>query len=252
MKPRYIIPLLTILAAGIGCSDTDEETSGQGAYTLTAYGEEFVEDKIPADETDGWEIEFSSLEITISDMSARNDDGESIQVDDVFTVELTEDSGGDGHILTTIDDAPAGRYDDLNYRIAPSDGNPAIFVEGTATKDSTTKTFSWTFDTDELYENCETDAMVTDGANGQSELTIHADHFFYDDLESSEPNVAFDLIASADADGDGQVTLEELEAVDITGETRYQVGSRDITDLRAFIEAQTRTLGHIDGEGHCD
>jgi hypothetical protein len=252
MKRISIITALAICSTGFGCSDTNEETPGEGSYTLTAYGEAFVEDKIPAEETDGWEIDFTSLEITISDLSARNDDGESVDANEVFTVELTEDSGGEGHSLTTIEDAPAGRYDDLTYRIAPADGNPAIRVEGTATKDSTTKTFSWTFDTDELYENCETDAMLTDGGTAKSELTIHADHFFYDDLESPEPNVAFDLIASADADDDGDITLDELAAVDITGETRYQVGSRDISDLRAFIEAQTKTLGHIDGEGHCD
>lgn len=252
MKTLHIITIALLTTAIAGCSDADEETPGEGAYTMTAYGEAFVEDKIPAEETDGWEIEFSRLEVNIAELSARNDDGESVEVDEVFTVDLTEDSGGEGHVLTTIEDAPAGRYNDLTYRIAPANGQPAIRVAGTATKDSTTKTFAWTFETDELYENCQTSAMLDDGGEATSELTIHADHFFYDDLESSEPNVAFDLIASADADDDGEVTLEELADVDITGETRYQVGSRDITDLRGFVEAQTKTLGHIDGEGHCD
>ena len=32
----------------------------------------------------------------------------------------------------------------------------------------------------------------------------------------------------------------------------YQVGSTDIMDLWHFIEHQTTTIGHIDGEGHCE
>ncbi|MFW6057410.1 MAG: hypothetical protein ACOC9W_01000, partial [Persicimonas sp.] len=162
-----------------------------------------------------------------------------------------EDSAGEGHLVAEVV-APAGRYESLDYRIAPDDDQPALLVEGTATKDDETKSFSWAFDTDALYEDCQTDAHIDDGGSATSQLTIHADHFFYDDLVAEEPNLAFDLIASADADDDGDVTLDELADVDITAESRYQVGSRDITDLRGFLEAQSTTVGHIDGEGHCD
>jgi hypothetical protein len=252
MQARLTTTLIAaaLLTVAAGCSD-DGGTPGEGSYTISAYGEDFVEDKIPADETDGWEIVFSTFEVTITDISAENDDAESVTVDGVHTLDLTEDSAGEGHIIAELA-APAGVYDSLNYRIAPADGQSALRVAGTATKDGITKTFSWEFDTDKLYENCHTNADVADGGSASSQLTIHADHLFYDDLVGEEPNVAFDLIASADADDDGDITLDELAGVDITAETRYQVGSRDITDLRGFIEAQTTTVGHIDGEGHCD
>ncbi len=62
----------------------------------------------------------------------------------------------------------------------------------------------------------------------------------------------FQLFADADADGNHAITLDELAAVDITGLANYQVGNAtDVTDLAAFVVAQTATLGHIDGEGHC-
>ena len=61
-----------------------------------------------------------------------------------------------------------------------------------------------------------------------------------------------DLVAAADADADGVITQVELAALDITTQARYQVGSRDITDLWGYISAQTATVGHIDGEGHCE
>ena len=86
----------------------------------------------------------------------------------------------------------------------------------------------------------------------RDQLTIHADHLFYDSLISEEPAVRFDLIASADIDDDGEVTLAELAAVDITGQSNYGVGNRtDIRDLAAFIAAKSASVGHIDGEGHC-
>lgn len=91
--------------------------------------------------------------------------------------------------------------------------------------------------------------------NGEvpGEITIHGDHLFYDDLFSETPNVAFDLIAAADKDGDGVITELELRKLDIRAQDRYQVGDLTaITDLWSFIEQQTTTLGHFNGEGHCD
>ena len=49
-----------------------------------------------------------------------------------------------------------------------------------------------------------------------------------------------------------EVSQAELEAVDIRPLANYQVGSTDIMDLWHFIEHQTTTIGHIDGEGHCE
>jgi hypothetical protein len=88
--------------------------------------------------------------------------------------------------------------------------------------------------------------------------TIHADHLFYDDAVSPEPAVAFQIIADADTDADGIVTMAELDAKSILAETRYQVGSNTTPDgdpienLRQYIELQATTLGHINGEGHCE
>lgn len=244
----------------IACDDDDASTQTRDHH-ITVYGEDFVEDHIPAEETDGWRIEFSSLIVLVNDVRAGD-----AAIDGVHAIELTADSGGVGHAIGTL---VGGPFTQLQYRIAPAaSANPinlsmdavqplldngwSIRVTGEATRGEETITFDWGFDTDTLYSACETAPTETDDGV-RSLLTIHADHFFYDDLVGDEPNVAFDLVASADADADGVVTLSEMAAVDITGLERYQVGSNgDITDLRAFIVAQTATLGHIDGEGHCD
>ena len=127
----------------------------------------------------------------------------------------------------------------------------AVYVEGVATKADVTKRFAWGFEGTQRYFPCESTATFTAGV-AEVQLTIHGDHLFYDDLTAEEPNVAFDVVASADTDDDGEITVEELTARDITGEARYQVGSFPVTNLYAFIEHQIGTLGHIDGEGHCE
>jgi len=244
------------------CDDTSD--ADPGMLRVTMYGEEFIEDRVPADEmVDGWEVVFSKFLVAAQDIKA---DGTALS--GTYVLDLRPSSGGEGHDVGMLE-LPAGAVGAIEYRVAPatagatgnaSDADIAEMVAagssiravGTATKGDVTITFDWSFSTDTHYTACETSAEVPEGGEGLSQLTIHSDHLFYDDLESEEPNVAFDIIASADADGDGTVTSEELAGVDITGESRYQVGSRGITDLWSYIEAQTETLGHIDGEGHCE
>jgi hypothetical protein len=241
------------------------EDSGPATLRITAYGEEFIEDRIPADVfVDGWDVEFSRFLVAISEVEA-----DGVRADETFIVDLAVPSGGEGHELTTLE-LPAGGRPRLGFRVgpvaddavlsappdldlAPLTGTGAsLWVVGQATKGDQAIEFAWAFATDTRYVECQSTAELVEGGAATSQLTIHADHFFYDDLDSEEPNVAFELVASADADADGEVTAEELRALDITSQARYQVGSRDITDLWSFIEAQTGTLGHIDGEGHCE
>jgi hypothetical protein len=240
------------------------EDDGQATLRLTAYGEPYIEDRIPAEElVDGWEVVFERFLIAISEVDAN---GEPLA--GAFVVDLARASGGQGHALGTVT-LPAEDGPRLAFRVAPVtaatpvaatdadvtalvSAGASLWVEGRATRGGHTVTFAWTFDTDTRYVDCESTAGLEDGKEASSQLTIHADHLFYDDLDAEDPNVAFDLVAAADADADGDVTPAELRALHITTQARYQVGSRDITELWSFIAAQTGTLGHIDGEGHCD
>lgn len=235
-----------------------------GTLRIMMYGEDFIEDRVPAEDVvDGWEVVFSKFLVAAHDIEA---DGTALSGS--YVLDLRPSSGGEGHEVGVLE-LPSGAVGTVGWRIAPAspdatgnasaadiaamaENGTSIRAVGTATKGDVTIAFDWSFSTDTHYAACETTADVPAAGEGISELTVHSDHLLYDDLDSEEPNVAFDLIASADADGDGNVTADELAAVDITAETRYQVGSRDITDLWSFIEAQTKTVGHIDGEGHCE
>lgn len=219
-----------------------------GTLQVAIYGEAFIEEGIPADElVDGWAIAFTAFDVRVGDVSAAaGHEDPALQRADEATFDLTQPSNGEGQLVIE-GEVPAGAYDHVEYRVA------SIHVEGSATRGEVTKTFVWDLATPTRYSHCEGTAVI-DGNTARTQLTIHADHLFYDDLVSAEPNVAFDLIATADDDGDadGAVTQAELEAVDITGETRYQVGNAiEVTNLWAFIDRQSSTVGHIDGEGHC-
>lgn len=242
MKTNALVCLSMITLGACGGDDL-----APGELSVAVYGEDFIEEGIPAAEmVDGWAIAFDRFEIEIGAITAASGDAAAaLTIDDPVVVDLAEASGGAGTTLGAAE-VPGGAYDRVSYRIA------TVEVQGSATRDDVTKTFNWIFDTPTRYSDCEGTAVI-DGAPARLELTIHGDHLFYDDLVSSEPNVAFDLIAAADdlGDGDGAITEAELAATDITTEDRYQVGNFDISDLWSFIDQQVSTLGHIDGEGHC-
>ena len=226
--------LLVLLLTGCG--------EGTGSYEITIWGEEFIEEGIPAAETDGWAVTFSSFSLEVGAVSVTREDG----TQEAFAGAGTYDLVTPGPQQVDERSVAAGDYPHASYRLG------ALDVAGRAEKEGADKAFSWHFDVDTTFVRCHTDRHLPEEGSVTTQITIHADHLLYDDLESPEPNVAFSLIAASDADADGEVTLDELAASDITGEARYQVGSREITDLAAFVAAQTATLGHIDGEGHCE
>lgn len=226
----YLLSNLLLLSA---CG-----TDGEGTVTVTAYGESFIEDGIPATEVgDGWAVDFSRFEASIRDVTVA---GTPIEVP--ATIDLSASSSGTGHELGSAL-VGAGEHTGASFTIA------RVEVVGTATKGATTKSFNWVFDQPTRYEECETTTTVTDGGSATFQITVHADHLLYDSLVSSEPQVLFQALADADADGDGVITQSELAAKDIGA---YDPGSEDgVDDLWAWLNAQTRTLGHVDGEGHC-
>lgn len=213
-------------------------TDGEGTVTVTAYGESFIEDGIPAAEVgDGWAVDFSRFEVSISDVTVS---GERVEVP--TSIDLAVSSSGAGHELGSAL-VGAGELADAGFTIAK------VEIVGTATKAATTKSFTWVFDQPTRYEECETTTSVTDGGSATFQITVHADHLLYDSLVSSEPQVLFLALADADTDNDGVISQAELTATDIGA---YDPGSEDgVDNLWAWLTALTRTLGHVDGEGHC-
>lgn len=265
MMLRISLSALMALAA---CGDDD---LADGKLQVTVYGEEFIEDEIPAnDVADGWSIDFSRFLVSVSQVKVGNHSNEEAYFSPGTRVfDLAKPSNGQGHVLE-VKDVVGGTFDHGSYVVGPAgggaltgnatnedvtlmvDGGYSVYVQGTASKGGETIDFAWGFEAHTAYSHCETSAKV-DGNTASAQITIHADHLFYDSLVSETPDIRFQLIADADADDSGDVTLAELAAVDITDLENYQVGNNtSVTTLAAFIAAQVPTLGHIDGEGHCE
>lgn len=267
---RHTLPVVAALL--LACEPAEDELE------VRVYGEAYIEEGIPADVfDDGWALHYDKFLVSLGavEVAASASSGTALGTQPLQVYDLTEPSKGAGQAVAA-DMVPVGGYHDVAYLIAPyveselappepfiasdasaadralmKEGGFSVYVAGRATKGGVTKTFAWGFATRTRYTACESVAEVESGAPGQVQITIHGDHLFYDDLYSPTPMLLFGLVASADVDADGEISRAELEAVDLRPLANYQVGSTDIADLWHFIEHQTSTIGHIDGEGHC-
>lgn len=233
-KPQILPATAFAVALLSGCGG-----EGEGDVTVTVYGEEFIEVGIPADEmADGWAVDFERFVVGIEKIAVGG-----VEMTAPDPIDISVATGGAGHPIATAA-VPVGAHSGSRYRITE------VSLAGSATKDGVTKTFDWSFDEPTDYSACETTTLVEEGETATFEITVHADHFFYDSLVAEEPQVVFQALADADADADGIIARTELEASDLGA---YDAGSGgDVQNLWAFLVAQSRSLGHVDGEGHCD
>jgi len=256
------IPAALVMSSLVTLSACDEDV-GEGTLRIAIYGESFIEEGIPDDVfVDGWSVRYSRFLVAVGDIAA-----DGVPLEGNFVFDLTQPSKGIGHEIGEVT-VPTGLVEHLSYRIRPategSDGNGtmtdvammvesewSLFAAGVATKGEEHIEFSWGFATDTTYRECETYRTIDTGQTAESQITIHADHLYYDDLESPDANVAFDLIATADRNLDGTVSTDELRALDLGTLSRYQVGSRDVTDLWSYLGVLSQTVGHVDGEREC-
>lgn len=135
-----------------------------------------------------------------------------------------------------------------------------VYIEGTATKGTTSKEFQWGFATDTLYDDCSDAASggagvtVKAGATEAVELSIHADHLFLDSLTAESGKLRFDALANADKPVDGTITQDELKNVQLSAvpSMPYVVGgATEVKTLADFVLAASRNIGHYRGGGEC-
>lgn len=287
---KCALSLVLALAAAAACSDAGSSSAeGKGAVTFTTWGEDFIEEEIPPKDAsgeviveDGWTIRYTKFLVVIADVSVGEPDKEPAAK--MATPKLYDMHAPGPKPVVTFSDLPGKPYTHVSYAIAPATADVelgagatdddkermtqngySVYVEGTVMKDAITKSFAWGFTTNTVYDRCEAEVagkktegvVVTNGGDDAVELTIHGDHFFYDDLQSPDAKVRVDVIADADADADGEITLDELGAVELADPQKIPAGlygtgsASNVNDLRAFVEALSRTLGHFRGEGEC-
>jgi hypothetical protein len=284
MDPRKKLTVAVFALAGLAalaaCSSS--EAVGKGRVAFSTWGEEYIEKEIPADiVADGWVIHYNRYLVTFRDIKVADTASGTVAAE-MKGSKLFDMTTPGVKPIVTFDDLPAKPWDHVSYEISPStsdtelgaasdadkqmmvSGGYSIYVDAVATKGAVTKTYKWGFSTATLFDRCkgelggkDTDGVVvTNGGTDDPQLTIHGDHLYYDDLQAKEARVRFDNIAGADADNDGVVTLDELGSVKLAAIPKangpYGTGSAaGINDLKAFVTALSRTIGHYRGEGEC-
>jgi len=151
------------------------------------------------------------------------------------------------------------------------DGRVNVWVIGRAERDGVTKRFDWAFRQGDRISQC----ASASGAGNVDEVTIVADdsyelhglvrgeELFRAALDAASPLV-FDPFAGADADADGDITLEELALVPVTIELPPDLvqpdpapfPGQDIVEPPATLgdlvyEWQIRRVGGFVGAGDC-
>lgn len=258
-RTSSISGLLLFALGGAGCA-------GEGEWTMTTWGEAYIEEGIPASAfEDGCSATFDRFLVVLAERELR--DGDATVVGSLEGAQVYDLALEGPHEMGAVP-APATHYDDVHVRLGPDAGATAgnvdaevastmaasgesVRVGGELTCGGTAVRFDWGFKTDTAYLCEPEDLTIPEGGSDATEFTVHGDHLFYDGLENADAAVRGSAIVDADADGDGSVTLEELGAVAVAP-LGYDVGRySEVTNLAEFVAFLTRTIGHVDGEGHC-
>lgn len=247
---------------------------GAGQLSLTAWGEEFIEQEIPATVfEDGHSVRYSKFLVVVRDFTLAKRTGEVAATQPhPVVMDLTKP----GPVKLFEFQLPAFKYDEVSYRIGPADDAVAVGevseadvgsmragaslrVEGTVSNGAQSKRFAWAFSVSTHYSRCENldfgeGVTVPNGSEETVQLTLHGDHLWYDGLQADDAKVRGAAILAADANDDGEVTMAELAAVQLTSLPLSQydtTGAGGVKTLADFVTALSRTVGHFRGEGDC-
>jgi hypothetical protein len=276
-----------LVLSPLACGSADPTGSGGvGTLTFTTWGEQYIEDAIPVDPgdgsgfVDGWTVSYDKFLVNFQNIVVADSAGDRAAIMQSST--LFDNTLPGVKTIIEFDDVPAKAWGRVSYEIAPvtastelSRGVPeadkalmlaggySLYASGTATKAGVEKRFAWGFAVGTRYNECQSEqdgreeagVVVTNNGRLEAQLTTHGDHLFYDRLQASaDParatSLRFDALAEADADGDGEVTLAELEARPLDVRL-YDPSGLGAVNFGAFVTSLARTVGHFRGEGEC-
>ncbi len=279
-----------IALALISVSSCGSDDVGKGTAKFTTWGEEFIEEGIPANADgesgflDGWSLKYDKFLVVFHGITVADSGGKVVAT--MPGSKFVDNTKMGRKDLVTFANLDAKHFDRVSYQIKPAladsevvSGSAAdrdmmvqngysFYVEGSATKDMSgtqvKKTFHWGFKTATQYNDCQQPEesgmpiqgiVVTKGGTDTSELTTHGDHLYYDRLKASpdpavKTSLRFEEKAAADKNNDGEITLDELNATPIDVRT-YDPSGLSAPSLGAFMTSLARTIGHFRGEGEC-
>jgi hypothetical protein len=279
---------LTLVSAALVTACGDE---GAGTAKFTTWGEEYIEQGIPADPAgeagfvDGWTLHYDKFLVAFHGIVIGNDKGETAA--SMTGSRLVDNARPGRKALVTFAGLNAAAWNRVSYQIKPAvagaelvgataadlammvAGGYSLYVEGSASKTAAggaalKKTFHWGFSTATQYKECQQAAasgnpiqgiVVTAGGTDISELTTHGDHLYYDRLRASADPAMKTVLRfdeKAAADKDNDGEVTLAELNATPIDVRkYDPSGFDAPTLGAFMTSLARTVGHFRGEGEC-
>jgi hypothetical protein len=293
MQHRSVIRSVALLAvafSSVACGSDPTGSGGRGDVTFTTWGEDYIEEEIPAGEdggfVDGWSLVYSKFLVVIRNIQVADASG-AVAASSQGSV-LFDHTGAGVKPVVRFDGLEARHWDRVSYEIGPADadttkhdsasdadlesmvnGGHSLRLVADVSKGAETMHIDWSFDLATGYVNCQSEqdgkeelgVVVTNNGSADVQLTIHGDHPFYDRLQASpagiETYLRFDAMEAADknprtGDSNGVVTLSELDAVDFDPLVYDLSGFPDVSSMGDFVRSLVRTVGHYRGEGECE
>ena len=277
------LPLITFCFLA-GCGD-EGASAAQGAAQIFVEAEDTIPNGLaagmgPEDIQDGWNVSYDRFLVTIGNFrAARSDATETLSAPDIHILDLKNVPAG-GYVVKTWEGVSAVRWDRFGFDLpnasaaakplAPTtaadaallvDNGWSVYIEGSIDNGTVKKTFRWGLPAGTAFDDCATEDgllgfAVPSGGSVPVKPTIHGDHWFFSNITGgAEITKRYaQYIVDADADADGETTLDELKArkaVDAFPPDKYNLSGASIVTAYDYLLAQARTLGDYQGDGEC-
>jgi hypothetical protein len=276
--------LVTVALAGTAC-----EPVAEGEVRVTMSGGDGTQRGYPSHLfQDGWSVQFTKYLVSLGDFTLTSASGEQRTAPEHVLVDVQK---GDVP-LTSLKGLPAGRWN-VGFRVSPPredtklpDGaissedlammrerGYSYWMEGVAVKAGVgVYTFRMGFPVDARMVDCVNGVdgtqglVVPENSVAEAEVTIHAEHMFYDRLGTHRGvQLRFDAFA-ATADASRVITPEGLSAQKLLdlhgpdgGELKdgqgrpvvYEPGAYTVRTLQEFVTQSIVDQAHLNGGGVC-
>ena len=276
MRPLPLaLPLLLLLAPASGCLPGDTRPAPQ---SLLVTAEPSPATEAGFETADGFRVEFERLVLALGSVDFEEDDASCNSYAEAYYDRLFDFAVAGREKVGTVyglgtcrvefrlrspsADALLGPgatpADKVFMRTRASDPyaeaeNASVLATGAATRGDVRKRFGWVFRRSYEITDCEgqggeglaTTVLLREGESGELPLEVRGEELFREGPDDSAP-LLFARIASADADRDGVVTLDELPLV-----PSFTVPEATDSLARVVYEDLLPRLVRVRGGGAC-
>ena len=269
-KPAILSILIALSLSLFACTeDTTEDNNNkeespnhenEGLHQVKFSNLSFTDDQIPAaDLADGWSIAIDNYTIILSDInlseiSTPSDAGFGTNAYAIDLVGNNQDEATTSIASTML---PDGTYQYLHFKIAPTDlttkninadeailakmleDSASIYVAGVATNGEKSKSFAWHIQVNQDAMSC-VDVVIAENST-ESIVSLTPEVIFYSDYASTTPTLAFDHLAAADSDDNGEISQQELQLASAASST----GEANLLDYLNAAAAQIAKAGEV-------